>query len=84
MDDMFIYIGISILFEWLHICGLSQPTLSESSEARHLDTFVAEITNHAEQLLITLCAHLTKILQFSGFRLKMFKTRCQLQATKIG
>ena len=49
MDDMFIYVGISILFEWLHVCGLSQPTLSESSEPRHLDTFMAEVTNHAEQ-----------------------------------
>ena len=73
MDDMFVYIGWSLLFGWLDVCGLNKPTWSEKFDAKDLETFVSEIGNLANDLLVIVCAHLTRVLQFSGFK-KM--TRC--------
>ena len=41
MDDMFVYIGWSLLFGWLDVCGLNKPTWSEKFDAKDLETFVS-------------------------------------------
>lgn len=83
MDDMFIYIGLSLLFDWLDVCGLDKPTWSESFDAKDLETFVSKIKKQANDLLVVVCAHLTRVLQFSGFKIKMFNTRCPIQQKRL-
>ena len=83
MDDMFVQIGIFLLFEWLKVCDKRAPTWSENFEEKDLKVFMAEIEKQAKSLLVIVCSHLTKVLQFSGFKIKIFQTKCPIQQQKL-
>ena len=83
MDDMFLYVGLSLLFKWMDISKVNKPTWSENFDTVKLKLFMSQLKSHADNLLILICAQLTKILQFSGFKIKHFKTKCPTQQKKL-
>ena len=83
MDDIFVYIGLSLLFKWLDVSQIKKPTWSDDFDAQNRETFMSELGSLADNLLIVVCGHLTKILQYAGFKIKMFKTKCSIQQKKL-
>ena len=75
MDDLFVYIGIHLLYQWLDICKLPRPTWSDTFDEKQKQKYISELEGLADELMVVVCGQMTKILQYAGFKIKFIQTK---------
>ena len=85
-DDLFIYVGMALILKYIKIKKITMTTCEMgggelrmkggiSPEGDPIQEALAELTHLANELLFSICVTLTKILQYGGFKLKLFTTK---------
>ena len=75
MDDVFIYVGLALLTEWMALSDISVDDWHDHQNEKEREQYIEKIRSMAEALLVTICSKITEVLQFSGFKIKHFITK---------
>ena len=83
MDDLFVYIGIFLLYQWLDLCELPRPKWSDTFNEEQKQAYILELEGLADELMVVICRQMTKILQYAGFKIKLIKTKNPMQQKQL-